>query len=200
MSNKDTELKPKNCPFCGGEGQIGRYARDKEPWFVTCYVNNCVMYGYSACGYKTRAEAITAWNTRAAPPEIRELLEEYQRICMNFATESHHKGTRSTTEHWTDKAKAIKALLTAEPRPCETLNTVAVKGKEPTTGKPFRPECVLCENVVRGLKGEACCGIEDCKYDKPCSTCGGSKKKPIIGKDGKRYGFEPCPDCQPACF
>lgn len=51
------ELKP--CPFCGGEAEITKWY---EGYFVECREQHC---GGTIGAYKTEAEAIEAWNTRA---------------------------------------------------------------------------------------------------------------------------------------
>ena len=57
-----TELLP--CPFCGGEAKMCHVTQLWEPkdnYWAKC--SNCHMSGKH---YKTEAEAIAAWNTRAA--------------------------------------------------------------------------------------------------------------------------------------
>jgi len=43
--------------------------------------------------------------------KVIELLEEYKRTCMDFATGSHHKGNRANTKYWEEKAKCISKIL-----------------------------------------------------------------------------------------
>lgn len=51
------ELKP--CPFCGCQAEVTKW---QEGWFVECKAQRC---GGTIGAYKTEAEAIEAWNTRA---------------------------------------------------------------------------------------------------------------------------------------
>lgn len=69
------------CPFCGGAASSGGYQRwsralDDTRWadgtrIKEAYFCNCPMCGVTNCngsiGYQTAAEAIAAWNRRAAP-------------------------------------------------------------------------------------------------------------------------------------
>ena len=52
-----TKLLP--CPFCGGEAQVARTATGY--WAAYCEEPMCGRVG----NFKTEAEAIAAWNTRA---------------------------------------------------------------------------------------------------------------------------------------
>ena len=52
-----TKLLP--CPFCGGEAQVARTAAGY--WAAYCEEPMCGRVG----NFKTEAEAIAAWNTRA---------------------------------------------------------------------------------------------------------------------------------------
>ncbi|MBQ8603888.1 MAG: Lar family restriction alleviation protein [Oscillospiraceae bacterium] len=51
---KTSELRP--CPFCGGEGKYQKY----DIWHTV----ECKECRAVAAVYKTREEAITAWNRR----------------------------------------------------------------------------------------------------------------------------------------
>lgn len=93
----------KECPFCRGEVQVSRYCRDNDHWTITCPRGNCFLYGYSACGYKTRELAVSAWNTRSRPDvtELVEACEEAERVLIalgidrgnyNQMFEVHKKG------------------------------------------------------------------------------------------------------------
>ena len=63
--NRTTELLP--CPFCGGEAKI----IEAYGWLVQCTScfasvgQNCTEGGFLAGDYRTEAEAIAAWNSRA---------------------------------------------------------------------------------------------------------------------------------------
>lgn len=61
--NRTTELLC--CPFCGGEANVIDHHNDDGSVSVGC--NNDTCLGFSGLGwlYKTEAEAIAAWNTRA---------------------------------------------------------------------------------------------------------------------------------------
>ena len=54
--------KLKLCPFCGGEAEsdFGFDHTNKTYFYV-----NCLQCGAETNHFKTKAEAITAWNTRA---------------------------------------------------------------------------------------------------------------------------------------
>ena len=54
----------KNCPFCGGEATMIRHAGLSVS--VRCMNEECKMPSVGI-NYCDEAEAITAWNTRAAP-------------------------------------------------------------------------------------------------------------------------------------
>jgi hypothetical protein len=103
----------KQCPFCGGEVQTSRYAREKEHWTITCPRGKCFLFGFSACGYPTKAEVITAWNTRTSPL-VDELVGALEKI-KTIAGTIPGKGTLQAADIWnivrvaTDKAhKEIK--------------------------------------------------------------------------------------------
>jgi len=63
----EAELLP--CPFCGGEGETWEDADPIYPWCVTFkHEDECMMRLVPTDffpAYKTKAEAIAAWNTRA---------------------------------------------------------------------------------------------------------------------------------------
>lgn len=69
------DLKP--CPFCGVRPHVHDDASHSTAFFAGCYNDNCPVQP-SAYGL-SRAEAITAWNTRAqvdyaALPEVQALI------------------------------------------------------------------------------------------------------------------------------
>jgi Lar family restriction alleviation protein len=60
------ELKP--CPFCGGEAKIvdNGEASTNKYYFVDVLCKDMSCRGYSSClEYKTKQQAIEAWNRRA---------------------------------------------------------------------------------------------------------------------------------------
>lgn len=69
--------KPLPCPFCGTLPQFG----------INLYVPNSVRLfcgePWGGCGmanqdaYQTKAEAVAAWNRRAVPPELADVLAKY---------------------------------------------------------------------------------------------------------------------------
>jgi hypothetical protein len=75
-------LKP--CPWCGGEAAPNTITYDSafvkdQGWNQdTFHGVNCISCGASnrgLVGFKTPDEAIKAWNARAMPPEVKELVE-----------------------------------------------------------------------------------------------------------------------------
>lgn len=71
MSEK---LKPR--PFCGGEAEIWRANCERTAW-IGCMGRCSVLVSKE---YKTDAEAITAWNTRADTDRIAALEAEVERL------------------------------------------------------------------------------------------------------------------------
>lgn len=57
MCKKEINLLP--CPFCGGEAEVDISGGNFHWWIV------CVNCGVGTAIYNTKAEALTAWNTRA---------------------------------------------------------------------------------------------------------------------------------------
>lgn len=61
-----SELKP--CPFCGGEADIVDIPSHRDhsmELIVTCVADGC-LYECATPAFTTEAEAIAAWNRRAA--------------------------------------------------------------------------------------------------------------------------------------
>lgn len=59
MTDKPTHT-PLPCPFCGSKALIGQTLDDA--WYAMCVVDHCCkLESY----WRTEAEALTAWNTRA---------------------------------------------------------------------------------------------------------------------------------------
>jgi len=85
-----SELKP--CPFCGGEARTWKYSHPTlgEYWRVACNsdLSDCCISGRA----DTEAEAIAAWNTRAAMefdnwfylPKPREAVAEIANTVNSF--------------------------------------------------------------------------------------------------------------------
>lgn len=61
--NRTTELLP--CPFCGGEAYTLSQAPNGTGYSVGCHDDECRGFIALSWIYKTEAEAIQAWNTRA---------------------------------------------------------------------------------------------------------------------------------------
>jgi Lar family restriction alleviation protein len=62
------DLKP--CPFCGGEASLREDFYHSAAFYVGCQTSGC--FGSDQWD-ETRAEAVTAWNTRADTDEITRL-------------------------------------------------------------------------------------------------------------------------------
>lgn len=75
------DLKP--CPFCGGEAHLRQDASHSKAWFIGCNTEDCFGEIHWA---QTKAEAITAWNTRADPvltdPRVLALVEALRDIAV----------------------------------------------------------------------------------------------------------------------
>jgi len=55
--------KLKECPFCGGEVEVGSSGGDKTHWLIWCKCG--LAQAETHCGYgDTKEEIIKAWNTR----------------------------------------------------------------------------------------------------------------------------------------
>ena len=101
------ELKP--CPFCGGEARMREDVSHSTACFVGCAVDDCFGELHWA---STRAEAIYAWNTRAATPDIPAMLAE--------AEERGRKAEREACARvceewgaWNETAQAAAAAIRA---------------------------------------------------------------------------------------
>lgn len=58
----------KKCPLCDGESDCYRHGVHTEWWYAECRNNNCAI---KICR-KTKAEVITAWNTRPNEWDLKE--------------------------------------------------------------------------------------------------------------------------------
>lgn len=68
-----SKLKP--CPFCGGKALIGQ-TFDAE-WYAVCAKDHCCkIESY----WRTEADAISAWNTRASDATIKAQAAEIARL------------------------------------------------------------------------------------------------------------------------
>ncbi len=70
---KKPESLPLNCPFCGNSPSVQPYfisLKDQEYFFISCTNNYCCIqpsqknYCYIHQKFKTKQEAVAAWNTR----------------------------------------------------------------------------------------------------------------------------------------
>lgn len=114
------DLKP--CPFCGGEASGDGFQKLRTPhketrWddgseITEAYFCNCIKCGASniVCSirYRTKAEAIAAWNRRAAQPEMSALVEALRKISEEV---SYPPGFDRDPEP-TRAAKVARAALT----------------------------------------------------------------------------------------
>lgn len=73
-------LKP--CPFCGGDKIIVSQTLDQQGpnWYATCHRATCAFTGYSS----TKAEAITAWNTRTGQLVPVPSVERVARVVADY--------------------------------------------------------------------------------------------------------------------
>lgn len=127
-----SELKA--CPFCGSE------ARTKEefpsfdlPWIIrVAHADGCVMLNWDAYCYPTEAEAIAAWNTRAALPRMVEIDEgEVERVARDLYAASYaldpvdengvpdwgRGGFKTEIVYWQGLARAALSALREAPTP-----------------------------------------------------------------------------------
>lgn len=119
-----SEIKP--CPFCGGMPRVDLdkvtycqlHGDPSQSVRVYCY-HECpsrpsVSAGdaYNGGEARARAEAIAAWNTRAAPAELVEALEHAEAILSGapeFSTNKRGKGPNTSTRLARDKVRAALA-------------------------------------------------------------------------------------------
>ena len=114
-----SELLP--CPFCGGEANVIDHHNDNGSVSVGC--NNDTCLGFSGLGwlYKTEAEAIAAWNSRA----------------------DYHGYEQAAIEAW----ESIKAWNSRAERTCEC---VAEYAESPIDGKKIvLHRCSACHELMR---------------------------------------------------
>lgn len=105
------DLKP--CPFCGVRPHVHDDASHSTAFFAGCYNDNCPVqpnaYGLS------RAEAITAWNTRAqvdyaALPEVQALIAG----AFEVAATAWFPGTAGMCQLKPENQAVIRALTPAD--------------------------------------------------------------------------------------
>lgn len=60
-----TKAKMKRCPFCGQYGEVIRDEINEFPFVPRCKNVECIAHNIYFFGYRTKAEAIAAWNRRA---------------------------------------------------------------------------------------------------------------------------------------
>lgn len=108
------ELLP--CPFCGDEAAIFGFGPINPTFHVNCVRDNC------CCGpdYRTRDEAITAWNTRAIQAQPAEggvgLVDELQAVIREMDCDEKGKPyvyTQPSMVIWTEKWRGWVARLRA---------------------------------------------------------------------------------------
>ena len=110
------EQKLKPCPFCGGEAEsdFGFDHNNKTYFYVTC-----LKCGGETNHYKTKAEAITAWNPRPENPLLEELkqykdaikaIEKYTR--PNEGEEIDNIDRIATFCNWATKQIEGKMVIT----------------------------------------------------------------------------------------
>lgn len=78
----ETAHTPLPCPFCGGEALIGQTL--DGAWYAMCVVDHCCkLESY----WRTEAEALTAWNTRAVNShhDLIEALREMVEVAHGYA-------------------------------------------------------------------------------------------------------------------
>lgn len=175
-----SELLP--CPFCGGEANVIDHHNDDGSVSVGC--NNDTCLGFSGLGwlYKTEAEAIAAWNTRAAyeiddyfylpkpkEPIAETIYTDIERTENGYKVDAFTQLIEDNAKKW---AKEMDSFLIN--RLCEV----------------FRPERT-CENVAdwRDDKGVF---HRDARLFK-CSLCG-FKADDFYGDDEQNFPNY-CPNC-----
>lgn len=105
-----TLLKP--CPFCGGEAVYRSFPDQRHiSHYVECADGPCDV---TLCAGNTKAEAIAAWNTRAATAPLLDLIERARADlseCPKWlqCVPSHEAG--STTDLLIDRINTTLATL-----------------------------------------------------------------------------------------
>lgn len=101
-----SDIKLKECPFCGGEAKIIKQGhREYAPtYYVRCTTIFCRI---ATPHYKKEAEVIRIWNTRKPMDRIVEQLEEYQdNNSQNKSTDDYELGVFNTIEKTIELVKA----------------------------------------------------------------------------------------------
>ena len=148
-----SELKP--CPFCGGEAE--HYEDGYMQHYVVCTRRGCYARSF---GFESEAEAITAWNTRAAMefdnwfylPKPKEPIVE--------VTETTHAwdGTKVRTDvfYQVQKQSVINWARELDEhiikRICEVWNTPAVGTCHDTDANPWHFTCSACGYEQNGYE------------------------------------------------
>ena len=117
------ELKP--CPFCGGEAEFHSLLPRYDDAFVCC--PNCEIDGPRFGGNDDRegsnAQAIAAWNTRAALREIEELEAKVQSLT---ALLDNQLGTPCEQVRHQEQVEALEAKLAESEARSEVLEELVM--------------------------------------------------------------------------
>ena len=181
MSGKTTLL---SCPFCGGEYAQVRYMGGKwqEPSaFDSGYRGECCDCGVITAACDTEAEAISAWNSRAAhgtltAEQVRDAImsaDRWKKPMEDTGMMNAHLIIRD--DGWQAIADELNATLGWIEEPDAIRNELADSGLIDTCGELGSG---TCENVAKGW-GEF-----------ECSECGMYLD---VGSD--LHHVNVCPDC-----
>jgi len=105
----------KTCPFCGGEASSFEDSGHSTAWEIGCFNGQCSAEPH--VWEKTKAEAIAAWNTRAARIEELEakLVTQQHTLDSTEAMAKEYLYRAITAEANSDKAFALEDALKLEP-------------------------------------------------------------------------------------
>ena len=112
--NDETTLLP--CPFCGGEAETTSNGRGQYTAGVRCKDTGCGCRLYIA--FRSRAEAIAAWNTRAelGSERIAELEAENERLRRAGYEIGYHDAMKAAKRGGTLTAEQVREAAMSNSR------------------------------------------------------------------------------------